>query len=85
MRKLVLLATLAAVAGCGNAAKVDRAECLSYGFKEGTQAYAECRMLMASERRRSSDAMGALGIRMLQPPPSSSVTCRRFDDIVTCN
>jgi hypothetical protein len=49
----------------------DRDQCINYGFQEGTDAYAECRMTIDQQRRaRKAAITGAILSR-----PNPTITC----------
>lgn len=57
---LVLIATSMLLGGCASAAEraaaraeKDNAKCAGYGFKPGTEAFAQCRMTQDVERQRA--------------------------------
>ena len=57
---LVLIATSMLLGGCATAAERaaqradrDNAKCAGYGFKPGTEAFAQCRMTQDVERQRA--------------------------------
>lgn len=92
MRLFVSIAVvLLAVSGCSSLAPApnperllaqDQSACDAYGFKRGTDAYAQCMQLRdqqrnaidASDRARRSAALANLSASLLAPPPQR-VTC----------
>lgn len=84
MRTLLVAATALMLAGCSSLgaspaqiAQADQNKCLGYGFKLGTDAYAQCRQQLDLERQADNrdrrKAFAAVGAQLLKEP--QSVTC----------
>lgn len=81
MRILLVLPLLAGCSTMGMSptqiAQADQSKCIGYGFKVGTDAYAQCRLQLDAERaednRSRKRAFAAIGANLLNDP--QPVTC----------
>lgn len=79
--RLALAISLALLSGCASpeqTAAVDNDRCASYGFTPGTDAYAQCRMQLDSDRRtRRRAAIDSIGSTPMVAPGVSTTrrTC----------
>jgi hypothetical protein len=80
--------------------EADRNRCINYGFQEGTESFAQCRMTIDQQRQAAAVAMmqssqansaaiaGAILSRPApQPymmPTNPSITCNTFGNTTTC-
>jgi hypothetical protein len=82
MRGLLLVGAIAIFAsGCQelrqHQAKVDDAECSSYGLPYGSDAYAQCRMIMSQRRQDGINRGFATLAAAASPPQPVQTTCNR--------
>ena len=70
VRFAALTATALFLAGCQTAAEVranDEAKCRSYGFRPGTDAFAECLQRIDLDRRADLRRSSREGLALVQP------------------
>jgi len=80
MRNCVFVLGLLALCGCASPerlAAADDARCTSYGFRPGTDAYANCRMQadMQRQAQRQAAVSSLSNIQIRPPGVSPSINC----------
>lgn len=89
MRKLLVAGSVAFVGLILSACADPAATCAGYGFKPGTNEYANCQMAVNERNRATAASIAAASSNMgvMNRPVSTPTTtnCRRHRGGVTCN